>query len=186
MTDEAIREAAREVFIERGPSAPVSLIAARLGVSHAALFGRAGSKRRLMLDALCSGLPPAIEHLKEPPRAGDAERLAMILGELMVSLRRLIPNLVVLKAAGVSVDELPASDGPPPPLAVRSALTAWLDAAALDGVIEPLDAAAVSEGILGAIESRCFHAYLGGERLAPGDDGAFVRGLAGALIRWRS
>lgn len=44
ITDEEIHAVAREVFVEHGPVAPVSLIAERLGVSHAALFGRVGTK----------------------------------------------------------------------------------------------------------------------------------------------
>lgn len=53
ITDEEIKEAAREVFVVHGPGAPVSIIAKKLGVTHAALFGRAGSKEQLMMDALC-------------------------------------------------------------------------------------------------------------------------------------
>src|SRR3712207_4659504 len=48
ISDDDIRQAARAVFVEHGASAPVSLIAERLGVTHAALFGRAGTKDQLL------------------------------------------------------------------------------------------------------------------------------------------
>ena len=43
--------AAREVFIDRGPKAPVAMVAKKLGVSTATLFQRTGSKQQLMLMA---------------------------------------------------------------------------------------------------------------------------------------
>ncbi|TVP51072.1 MAG: TetR/AcrR family transcriptional regulator [Gemmatimonadales bacterium] len=184
VNDDQINRAAREVFVEHGPSASVSLIARRLGVSHAALFGRAGSKKQLMLDALCPGRPRALEWLSEPPPPEGAEdRLAEILVELMEFLQRVVPNLVILRVAGESMDSLPGASGPPPPVALRRALAGWLEAAACDGGIPPVHAPSVAEGLLGAMEARCFNRYLGGEAFAPGDDREFVEELLRGLLR---
>lgn len=184
ITDKEINEAAREVFVEHGPSAPVKLVAEKLGVSHAALFGRAGSKEQLMLDALCPGRPRAVEWLVQPPpRVGVEQRLVEIMVDLMEFFQRVVPNLVVLKAAGRSMHAGPSGDGPPPPVALRHALAAWLETAVGAGSLEPLHCAAVAEGILGAMEARCFNAYLGGAAFAPGEDAAFVHGLVCGLLR---
>jgi AcrR family transcriptional regulator len=184
ITDDEIREAAREVFVEHGPGASVKLVAQRLGVSHAALFGRAGSKAQLMLDALRPGQPRALAWLAQrPPRVGVERRLVEILGDLMGFLERVVPNLVVLRAAGRSMDELPGGDsGPPPPVALRGALAGWLEEAARAGSLGPMRHAAVAEGLLGAMEARCFNAYLGGAAFAPGDDEAFLRELVDGLV----
>jgi AcrR family transcriptional regulator len=183
VNDEQINRAAREVFLEHGPGAPVSLIAERLGVSHAALFGRAGSKKQLMLGALCPGRPVAMEWLGEsPPPVGVRERLAEILVELMQFLHRVVPNLVILRAAGESMDTLPGASGPPPPVALRIALTGWLEAAVSAGSIPAVHAPSVAEGLLGAMEARCFNLYLGGESFAPGDDREFLEELLGGLL----
>jgi len=48
----AISAAAREVFLDQGPKAPVAMVAKKLGVSTATLFQRTGSKQQLMLMAL--------------------------------------------------------------------------------------------------------------------------------------
>lgn len=184
ITDDEIKEAARDVFVEHGPSAPVKLVAKKLGVSHAALFGRAGSKEQLMLDALCPGQPRAVEWLAEPPpRLGVEQRLVEILIDLMEFFQRIVPNLVVLKAAGRSMNDLPSNAGPPPPVALRNALASWLGAAVGSGSLEPLQPASVAEGLLGAMEARCFNAYLGGAAFAPGEDAAFVRDLVHGLLQ---
>ena len=47
----ALPALAREVFIDRGPKAPVAMVAKKLGVSTATLFQRTGSKQQLMLMA---------------------------------------------------------------------------------------------------------------------------------------
>lgn len=183
VTDDAIKQAARDVFVEHGPGASVSLVAERLGVSHAALFNRAGSKRQLMLDALCPDRPRAMGSFAEPPPATGADRrLGEILSELMAFFRRVVPNLVVLRAAGVAPDGLPDTDAPPPPVALRRALTTWLEAAVAEGALAPMPCSAVAEGLLGAMEARCFNAYLGGPAFAPGDDAAFVQALVGGLV----
>lgn len=186
VTDDEIKKAARDVFVEHGPSAPVSLVAKKLGVSHAALFGRAGSKERLMMDALCPGRPRAVEWLAEtPPIDGAQERLAEILADLMGFFHRVVPNLVVLKASGRSMDDLPSESDMPPPVAIRRALAAWLTDAVESNSVAPLHPPSVAEGLLGAMEARCFNAYLGGENFAPGDDEAFIRGLIEGLVMQR-
>ena len=51
VSDRQISVAAREVFLDRGPKAPVAMVAKKLGVSTATLFQRTGSKQQLMLMA---------------------------------------------------------------------------------------------------------------------------------------
>ncbi len=172
------------MFLAHGPSAPVKLVAERLGVTHAALFGRAGSKAQLMVDALAPGRPRALAWLSEPPpRTGVEARLVEILLDLMGFFQRVLPNLVVLKAAGWSISDLPEAAGPPPPVALRHVLARWLAAAARRGSLAPLRSGPVAEGLLGAMEARCFNAYLGGDAFAPGEDAAFVRSLVRGLLR---
>ena len=179
ISDDAIREAARLVFVQDGPGAPVSRVAERLGVSHAALFARVGTKEQLLREALGPGRPPALAALAEDrPELGAHARLVQILRELMVFLERAVPSLVVLKASGVSL----ASKREAPPVALRRALSRWLSRAVELGAAAPMDAGAVAEGLLGAMEARCFNAYLGGVTHAPGDDLAFLDALVAGLV----
>lgn len=183
VTDEALRAAARQVFLDEGIQAPVARIAERLGVSHAAVFERVGTKEQLLLDALAPGRPRALQAFtKAPPAQGADARLQSILLELLSFLRRVVPGLVMLRAAGLS----PFTGAPPgataPPLALRTALAAWLASAAAQGALVTLDADATAEGLLGALEARAFHAYVGGRSFAPGRDERFVSQLVRGLV----
>lgn len=188
ITDEEIRATAREVFLEQGPGASVATIAARLGVSHAALFQRAGSKTRLMFEALAVERPAVLGLLDQPPPASEVHaKLVEILVALHDFLARLVPGLVVLRAAGKSLPGPPpgkkrgGGDGPPP-VRLRAALTRWLRAAIDDGNVGPCDAEVVAEAILGAMEARCFNAYLGGEDYVRGDADEFISRMVAGLV----
>lgn len=183
MTDEAISRAARDVFVEHGPHASVSLVADRLGVTPAALFARVGSKDELLLFALAPGRPAVADRLAEAPPLGDARpALVEILGELMVFFQRVLPNLIVLRAAGHTMADLPPRNEAPPPLALRWALARWLERASEMGSLPNVRSWAMSEALLGAMEARCFNAYVGGAAFAPATDRAFVRELVDGLL----
>jgi AcrR family transcriptional regulator len=185
VSDEQIAAAAREVFVEHGPNAPVSLVGKRLGVSHAALLQRAGSKRQLMLDALWPGRPPAVDALSAPPPlVGADEALVDILLGLMGFLQVVIPNLVVLRSAGLPVGR--PGPGEPPPALIRRLLADWLDQAHQIGALAPQPPQALAEGLLGAIEARCFNGYLGGPGYADGEDRTFVEAVVAGLVAPRS
>jgi AcrR family transcriptional regulator len=181
ISDEEIARAARETFVEHGPRASVGAVAARLGVSQAALFHRAGSKEALMRMALAPQVPRTLAELRAGPAPGVpiADQLASILGELARFFRELVPSLVILRAAGVALDE----GGEPPPLVLRKALASWLRRAAERGDVDVPDPAAAAEALLGALEARGFNAHVGGARFAPGRDAALVRKLVRALVR---
>jgi AcrR family transcriptional regulator len=182
VSDEQISAAARAVFVEHGPNAAVALVGKRLGVSHAALLQRAGSKRELMLGALWPDRPAAVDALREPPPRENAdEALVGILLGLMGFLQVVIPNLVVLRSAGLPVGR--PGPGEPAPALIRRLLADWLDQAQQSGALAPTPPWALAEGLLGAIEARCFNGYLGGAGYAEGSDRAFVEAVVAGLTR---
>lgn len=183
MSDDQLHRAAREAFVELGPSAPVSEVARRLGVTQAALFHRAGSKEALMLSALCPGAPHAMAAFAQPPREDVSLRaqLEPTLRALLDFLREAIPGLMVLRGAGVPLEKaVPA--GPPPPVAMRAALASFLSVAVARGLTTLEDPAAIADAILGALEARVMNAYLGGASFIDADDGAFLHRLLAATL----
>lgn len=182
ITDDAIKRATREIFVEHGPGAPVSLIAQALNVSQAALFARAGSKEQLMRQALCPGRPRALDQLVEaPPERDVAGALADILLELMTFFEEVVPNLVVLRAAGYDLASMLPPGAPSPPVMMRRALGGWLDAAVTTGSLKRANTQALAEGLLGAMEARCFNRYIDDRGAGPSDD-SFIRDLVSGLI----
>ncbi|MBM4781898.1 MAG: TetR/AcrR family transcriptional regulator [Archangiaceae bacterium] len=179
VTDEELEAKAREAFLELGPAAPVSDIARRLGVTQAALFHRAGSKEALMLRALSPGAPQAVAVLQAGPSDGPlAGQLSPVLRSLLQFLDVAIPGLMVLRGAGVAME----GAGPPPPLALRAALTRYLTAAGARGLATLPRPAATADALLSSLEARAFNRYLGGPSFVRGSDAAFVEGLLEAVL----
>ncbi|MBJ6760664.1 TetR/AcrR family transcriptional regulator [Myxococcaceae bacterium JPH2] len=181
--DEQIRATAREVFLEKGPSAPLQLIARRLGISQAALLHRVGTKEALMLLALRPETPSAAALLaREPARAGDLEeQLVAALLHHRDFLRGLIPNLFVLRCSPLGVERAMHAT-PPPPVALRRRLASWLARARRDGLTPVDNPKHVAEALCGTVEARCFNAHVGGARYTPGDDEAILRELVRLLV----
>jgi AcrR family transcriptional regulator len=180
ISDRQIDEAARACFLAHGAGVPVEVIARRLGVTAAALFLRAGSKEALLRRALSTPAPPPPPALARPPAPGAARRgLEEILLGLLAALHHVVPALLVLRAAGLPPS--PSDRGPPPPVAHRRRLAAWLRRVpAAEG--RPAQPRIAADLLLGALEARCFNRHLGGRAFAPGDDRAFVRSLARAVL----
>src|SRR5204863_2878540 len=121
VSDREISVAAREVFLDQGPKAPVAMVAKKLGVSTATLFQRTGSKQQLMLMAL-QPEGTVITELERGVQPGIAvrEQLSQVLIELNEYLGTIIGGSVTLRAAGIAVE-------PPEPTPQRLQLlpTQW-------------------------------------------------------------
>jgi AcrR family transcriptional regulator len=162
VSDQEITEAAREVFLDRGPKAPVAMVAKKLGVSTATLFQRTGSKQRLMLMAL----QPEITAITELDRGVQTdvpvrEQLARVLVELNEYLGIVISGSITLRAACIEAD-LPE----PKPSQLRAMLTRWLQDASGLGLLQVADPKITADIMIGTLESRHIHAYMQQEQLS--------------------
>lgn len=179
VSDEALEQGARDAFLELGPAAPVADIARRLGVTQAALFHRAGSKEALMLRALTPGAPEAVAIFQAGPNEEPlADQLTPVLRSLLQFLDVAIPGLMVLRGAGVAM----TGGGPPPPLALRAALTRYLTAAVSRGLVNLAKPAATADALLSSLEARALNRYLGGPSFVSGSDSAFIKHLLEAVL----
>jgi AcrR family transcriptional regulator len=161
-------------------------VAERLGVSHAALFHRTGTKEGLMLRALCPGAPACLPKLELGPQCGGAaeDELVAVLSCLLSFHREVIPHLLVLHGAHLSMQK--ALDGrEAPPVMLRRKLACWLERAA-KLVDQPASRPAVeADLLLCSIEARCFNTALGGSSFVSSvDDGAYVRELVVNVVPW--
>lgn len=180
VSDEQILEAARDCFLEHGPSVSLERIAQRLGISGPALLKRAGSKHELLLAALALEKPAFATPLEAGPDAARPipEQLAELVLAMVTFLREAVPRLLVLRVGGVPVERLPGVGRRAAP--VRHALAAWLRRAAEADRVETRDPDAVADLLAGAVEARCLMAYVFDEPRSEGD-AAWARGLVDAL-----
>lgn len=183
VTDEQIARVARDAFLELGPGISVDVVARRLGVSHAALFHRVGSKEKLLTTALAPGPPATLHAFVDGPDTGVPvqRQLEAVLASLLDYFARLVPALVVLRAAGAPIGD-DKDRGAPPPVELRGRLARWLKAANRLGLCQVDEPTAVAEALLGALEARCFNAYVGGDAFVTGSDRAFIRRLVKGLV----
>jgi AcrR family transcriptional regulator len=173
VSDREISAAAREVFLDRGPKAPVAMVAKKLGVSTATLFQRAGSKQQLMLMALQPEGTPITELDRGlQPGVPVREQLGHILIEVNHYLGAIISGSLTLRAACI-VSELPE----PTPMRVRALLTAWLTQASAAGVLTVTDAPTTADVLVGTLESRHIHAYMQQEQLSSQQHRDYIRAM---------
>jgi hypothetical protein len=131
-----------------------------------------------MARALAQEVPAALAMFEAPAPTRSVRRaLVRVLMDLHGSLARSIPALVVQRAAGrraSTPDGLLA-----PTVALRRALASWLTRSTR---VRPARAAAIADALLGAMEARCFNAFLGDDSFVEGETEPYIRALVTALV----
>jgi AcrR family transcriptional regulator len=181
VSDREISAAAREVFLDRGPKAPVSMVAKKLGVSTATLFQRTGSKQQLMLMAL-QPEGTAITELDRGVQPGVPvrEQLGHVLIELNQYLGTIISGSVTLRAAGIEA-ELPE----PTPSRLRILLAQWLSQAATAGLLTVTDPRTTADVLIGTLESRHIHSYMQQEQLSSKQHREYIQAMLDVVFLGR-
>ena len=171
VTDQQLDKTARQCILEFGPQVSTKVIAERVGISQPAVLKRFGSKRKLIIRALCpDGPPPWFEKLEEGPDLSSAIRpqLTAILVEAMDFFADLAPRLIMLRASGIELAEVFPTNQEAPPMQIRRLLAEWLSEVGEAENRDDVDYRAVSDTLLDAIEGRMFLAEIGGERFVEG------------------
>lgn len=182
VSDAQIARAARKVFLEQGVHVPVSVVAKELGVSPATLFVRMGTKARLISAALWPPDPDVLHEL-ESGKFDDGpidEQLVKIVFGIAQFVDVEIPATFTLYAAGLRpkpTDDF--SDATPHRL--RRALARWLREAVRAGKTN-CDPRMATEMLIGTIEARAMHAFLGKQTFTERETRTFVRSLVAAVL----
>jgi len=181
VSDREISVAAREVFLDRGPKAPVAMVAKKLGVSTATLFQRTGSKQQLMLMAFQPEGPPITELDRGvQPGIPVLEQLTHVLIEINQYLGAVIGASITLRAACIAAD-LPE----PTPTRLRLELAGWLTQAAAAGLLTVIDPRTTADILIGTIESRHIHAYMQQQQLSSQQHREFMRAMLDVVFPGR-
>ena len=172
VTDDELLEAAREVFLEHGPSASVDLVAEKVGITGPAIFRRMGSKQNLMVRALTYGFGASfVGVLQSGPRAEIPvrEQLGEIVRVLRQDIEALLPCLTTLRAAGMEPDAIAACFEEAPPARAQREMAAWIRRGQAMGLLREQDADAAAISCMGAVHMRVFFGRIMGLQL-PGAD----------------
>lgn len=183
VSDEQILEVAREVFIEEGPSAATSQVAARVGLSEAAIFKRFGTKQRLFCEAVRPDGPVWVGELWRLAGRGELrETLVELVVALIAFYREVLPRLMLVWSSQVRTPEACAvGEGHPLVRTVR-AVSALLEQEAALGRLVAHDAETVARGLLGASMHFAFSEFVGTAGVFEASDQAYARSLVGMLL----
>ncbi len=160
-TDDEILAAARTIYLERGPTAPMSAIAAAVGLSQPALSHRFGSRDALLVRALVpTSVPGWLQRLAEPIPDHDARgQLQRLAAEGLQVMAEAVPCLATIRASAIDVAAL--FPGVVPPHArVLQAVIDWFRRAAGCGGIAPGDPTARATVFLGTRQAHALHAWV--------------------------
>ncbi len=188
VTDEAILEAARKVFLEQGPGVATSVIAKELGVSAPALFHRFGSKRALMIAALKPSRAPELLDGGFDAAVPVDEQLLSIATRFVAFFLSMSREMATLAAAGITPSEIFVSyEGEPPPILTLRRLATWFAEAQSAGRVREGDTVAMAMAFMGGVQAPNFlrmtcgaHAPLqiSPDHYLPQFVGFFARGVA--------
>lgn len=186
VSDAEIVKAARKVFLEHGTQAPVTLVADALGVSSATLFVRMGSKRRLIAAALWPPDPPVLGLLEHGVVTESPVERQLL--DIVAALARYtdaeIPATFTLYAAGLRAR--PGEDfSDATPARLRRALAKWLRKAVRRERLACAPRTA-AELILGALEARAMHAFIGKREPSARETRGFIRALVDTVLDARA
>ncbi len=183
VTDDQIIEAARRVFLAHGPQTPVARVASELGVSSTALHLRMGTKKALLLKALCPRDPPVLASLSDGPDVARPIRrqLTQILLEILAWAREEIPATFAMHVAGTSPEPGDETENSQP-ARLRRALAAWLTRLPSDN--SPSVAPGVAADMLvGVLEARALHEFITGKCSSRRADSTYVNQVVSTVVR---
>ncbi len=183
VSDEDVLAEARRCFLAHGPGVSTEVIAEALEISQPAIFKRFGTKKALMLAAL---LPPAVPDwvrgLEDGPDDRPiAEQLREVIRQAAAFFAEAVPAMSVIRASGMSTEEILASFKVAPPLVAKQTLIGWLLRSVERGLIRPVDSEAAATMILGALQFRVFLARMTGQAPPESPEEGYVDHLADLL-----
>lgn len=159
--NEAILEAARAVFLERGILATSAEVAQRAGVSEGSLFKRFKTKADLFRAAMgldVQDAPPAVAQLPSRVGVGSVEEnLRAALLDSIAYVERIFP-IAMMSWSNPKVNEcMPfGNDEEPPPLKMQRFVADYLTAEAALGRVRPINAKVLARAFTGAVSGYVF------------------------------
>lgn len=181
--DDALLEAAREVFRERGARATTLEIARRAGVSEGSLFKRYATKDELLIAALA---PPPVNEVLESIGAMLAsgpplEGMARATQRLIAFYREVLPRFMLMMSCHLTVRDFFCDQQDPPPVRMLRGLTGHLQGQMDAGRLAPSDAEVLARMWVGSVTSWVMAELQCIQEKMPMEEERMVHGIARQL-----
>ena len=183
ISDDEILLAAREVFLETGPTATTAEVARRAGISEGSLFKRYATKNEMIIAAMkMRDEAPWQQGLPARVGVGDMSlQLADLMGELIAFFRMIAPRLALMSSCHIRIEDFFGAHREPPPVMGIRSLARYLSAEQQLGRIGPCDVEIVARVLLGASIQYAMHESHGVQAWLPMPQETFIRGTV-ALV----
>ncbi|MBN2718043.1 MAG: TetR/AcrR family transcriptional regulator [Deltaproteobacteria bacterium] len=187
ISDEDVLEVARDCFLEKGPQVSTLEIAARIGLSQAALFKRFKTKEDLFLAALASKaifskVMDLLSWLATHPKQGDFRpQLEEMLTRLWNMLVELLPRIIALhnQRSVIAPEKIFGAMKNPPPVRVLAGIKKFILRAQENGQIRSdLSAEILAMNLMGAMQGRVFFSRILSQS-DNRDDDVYIRATVG-------
>lgn len=168
ISSEEIIEAARELFLEKGPSVTTAEIARRAGVSEGTIFKRFPTKRSLFLAAM--GMDDRrywVDELEQMAGEGRIQdNLIQISVRIMEFIRELLPRIMLIwSCKEAAASEWQRMHGPEsPPRQALMALARFLEKEMELGRLRRTDSEVAARIFLGSIWNHVFMETIEGSK----------------------
>lgn len=184
ITDDEILQAAREVFLETGPTATTAEVARRAGVSEGTIFKRYATKKDLIIAAMkMREAVPWQQGLQA--RVGASElnlQLADLMKELIEFFRMMAPRLALMSSCHIRKEEFFGAHSEPPPVTGIRALSRYLATEQQLGRLGPCDVEIVARVLLGASIQYAMHESHGVHAWLPMPEDTYIRGTVELVL----
>ncbi len=183
ISDEALLDAAREVFLREGAAASTAEIARGAGVSEGLIFKRFATKDALFRQCFDISRAGTIDLGALVGRGDLRENLTRLAHEQVAVFRRLLPLVMMrLGQCGLEPGGLFAGDDEPPPVQNMRRLAAYFEAEMALGRLRRADPLALARVVLGSTHNLVFFELAGLDRHLPTDEATFVESLVTLVL----
>ncbi len=186
--DEAILDAARAVFLEKGIRATTAEVARRAGIAEGSIFNRFPTKAALFQAAMRPTMeePPWAQLLVDRAGQGDViENMVEIGAQVLDFLRQIVPIMMMSwsnpSGSNGFLPEALAGANPPPLRAMRRLVT-FFDAEIKAGRLRGSDPELLARVFLGSLQNYVFfEVLLRAQDMMPLPALTYVRGVVDLL-----
>ena len=186
VSTEEILKVAREVFLERGTSVSVQVIADRVGISQPALFKRFGNKEKLLQSAFKNSPTPEWLKMVEAGVTDEPieDQLFRITRALVDFFEMLHPIIRMMKSSGIShFDMLKTGKEPVPNKSIRL-LSNWFEECNSKGLIPKTDYRMAASALIGIIHIEVFSSFLKNKNSSKLDiDDTYIKNSVSFVLR---
>lgn len=183
ISDEALLDAARAVFLRDGAQASTAEIARSVGVSEGLIFKRFATKDELFHACFDISKAGASDLQRLVGKDEIAANIALIAREQVAIYRRILPCVLMrMTHGGIAPKTIFSTELEPMPVQLVIRIARYFEAEMALGRLRPADPLALARILVGSTQNLVFFELAGLNLHLPTDEQRFAQSLASILL----